>query len=172
MLITSITVSIPRNVFDQMGGFPVGIKHGEDFLLWSKIALQYKVAYCNTPLSYYNNDVPPSMRATRNLYPPEYHFVFHFSMLENEIFQLKDDALKEDWKRLLGKIRLNQLFKYWINNQYHELAVAELSKVNMEYQPKSLCRKYNMPIWMLHIWLFIMKIGSFCKQKIIYCIYK
>ena len=49
---------ISRNVFEEMGGFPLGIKLGEDFLLWAKIALHYKVAFWNEPLAYYNNTLP------------------------------------------------------------------------------------------------------------------
>ncbi len=67
---------IPRKVFDEMGGFPLGIKLGEDFLLWSKIALQYPVAFLNEPLAWYNNDVPATLRATRNLHAPEHHMLF------------------------------------------------------------------------------------------------
>lgn len=67
---------IPRKVFDEMGGFPLGIKLGEDFLLWSKIALQYPVSFLNEPLAWYNNDVPATLRATRNLHAPEHHMLF------------------------------------------------------------------------------------------------
>lgn len=67
---------IPRKIFDEMGGFPLGIKLGEDFLLWSKIALQYPVSFLNEPLAWYNNDVPATLRATRNLHAPEHHMLF------------------------------------------------------------------------------------------------
>ena len=45
MPVTSISVVIPRDVYNEMGGFPWGIKLGEDFLLWAKIAMQYPVAF-------------------------------------------------------------------------------------------------------------------------------
>ena len=68
---------IPRKVYDKMGGFPLGIKLGEDFLLWSKIALRYPVTFLNEPLAYYNNDLPVNLRATRNLHHPNNHMLFH-----------------------------------------------------------------------------------------------
>ena len=77
MPITSITAIMPRAVFDEMGGFPLGIKLGEDFLLWVKIALQYPVAFLNEPLAWYNNDVPVALRATRNLHHPNNHMLFN-----------------------------------------------------------------------------------------------
>ena len=71
---------IPRNVYDEMGGFPLGIKLGEDFLLWSKIALHYPVAFLNEPLAWYNNDVPVNLRATRNLHHPNNHMLFQMKL--------------------------------------------------------------------------------------------
>ena len=87
---------IPRKVYDEMGGFPVGIKLGEDFMLWSKIALHYPVAFMNEPLAWYNNDVPATLRATRNLHAPEHHMLFRLELAfcdegENEV---KGDRLK------------------------------------------------------------------------------
>ena len=87
---------IPRKVYDEMGGFPLGIKLGEDFLLWSKIALRYPVAFLNEPLAWYNNDVPATLRATRNLHAPEHHMLFRLELAfgdegENEV---KGERLK------------------------------------------------------------------------------
>ena len=85
MPVTSITTCMPRRVFDEMGGFPLGIKLGEDFLLWAKTAIKYKVAFCEEPLAYYNNDVPAPLRATRNLHAPEHNMLFHLDPIEETI---------------------------------------------------------------------------------------
>jgi very-short-patch-repair endonuclease len=77
MPVTSITAIMPRAVFDEMEGFPVGIKLGEDFLLWAKTAMHYPVVFLNEPLAYYNNDVPVNLRATRNLHHPNNHMLFN-----------------------------------------------------------------------------------------------
>ena len=42
---------MPRKVFGEMEGFPLEIKLGEDFLLWAKTALHYKVVFCEKPLA-------------------------------------------------------------------------------------------------------------------------
>ena len=94
MPITSITAIIPRNVYDEMGGFPLGIKLGEDFLLWSKIALRYPVAFLNEPLAWYNNDVPATLRATRNLHAPEHHMLFRLELAFWDIFEAKGERLE------------------------------------------------------------------------------
>lgn len=159
---------MPRKVFDEMGGFPKGIKLGEDFLLWAKTALQYKVAFCEKPLAYYNNDVPASLRATRNLHAPEYHMLFHLDLIENEINCLQYTSNKAaDWKLLLDKLRISGLMDYWLSAEYHEAAAEELNKVEWSKQPKSTKRQYEKPIWVIKAKRRFKQIGSYFKQKLI-----
>lgn len=166
MPVTSITTCMPRRVFDEMGGFPVGIKLGEDFLLWVKIALHYNVAYCEKPLAYYNNDIPASMRATRNLHAPQYHKIFNLSVIEEEL-KVKSKEIREVWKALLDKHRVDELMPYWLSDEYHDAAAEELKKVDWSKQPKSVNRRYNTPIWILKAKRRFMQIGSYYKQKLI-----
>lgn len=198
MPVTSITAIIPQKVYDEMGGFPLGIKLGEDFLLWSKIALHYPVAFLNEPLACYNNDVPVTMRATRNLHAPEHHMLFRLELAfgdegENEVKgeRLKakgmenseaDDpssrlspltsCLSEDWQALLDKLRINGLLEYWLDKRYHNLAAIELAKVDWEQQPKSVMRMYKTPIWLLKVKRRVMQVGSCLKQLLIKMIYQ
>ena len=184
MPVTSISVAIPRKVLDETGGFPLGIKLGEDFLLWAKIAIQHKVAFFNEPLAWYNNDVPATLRATRNLHAPEQHMLFNLGVLGNEaIRQEKGEAditmptrpiaqspyrpTKDDWRRLIDKLRVNGLLDYWLDKRYHDLAAEELEKVDWSKQPTSVKRIYKTPIWILKLKRLIMRWGSFLKQKII-----
>ena len=161
-----------RKVFDEMGGFPLGIKLGEDFLLWAKIALHYPVAFSEKPLAYYNNDVPASLRATRNLNAPEHHMLFHLEPLEAEIANLSlvhslTPSLVTSWKLLLDKLRVSGLLEYWMSDEYHNAAAAELAKVHWSKQPKSAKAQYEKPIWLLKAKRRFMQIGSYCKQKLI-----
>lgn len=161
MPVTSISVMMPHKVFDEMGGFPVGIRLGEDFLLWSKVALRYKVAFLNEPLAYYNNDIPATFRATKKLHAPEYHMLFHMEHLQEAE---KNDA---DWKRLCDWLRVNGLMAYWMDKQYHNRAAEELQKVNWNQQPAKAKRIYNTPICLLKAKHRFMQMGSFVKQKLI-----
>ena len=168
---------MPRRVFYEMGGFPVGIKLGEDFLLWAKTALHYKVAFCEKPLAYYNNDVPASLRATRNLHAPEHHMLFNLASLENEIANLSlvhsfTPSRVTSWKLLLDKLRVSGLMDYWLSEEYHDVATAELAKVNWSKQPKSAKAQYEKPIWFLKAKRRFMQVGSYCKQKLIRLKYK
>lgn len=159
---------MPRKVFDEMGGFPLGVKLGEDFLLWAKTALHYSVAFCEKPLAYYNNDVPVALRATRNLHAPEHHMLFLLEPIEQVIAQLQDEEVKHDWKSLLDKLRVSGLLEYWMDDRYHEVAAEELKKVDWSQQPSSALRTYKMPIWFLRIKRRFMQVGSYCKQKLIH----
>ena len=177
---------IPRKVYDEMGGFPLGTKLGEDFLLWSKIALQYPVAFLNEPLAWYNNDVPATLRATRNIHAPEHHMLFRLELAFGDIFEAKgtEDGetdntephrliassphrLSDDWSRLLDKLRVNGLLEYWLDKRYHDFAAEELKKVDWEQQPNSVKRMYKTPIWLLKLKRMVMHVGSYCKQRII-----
>lgn len=165
---------MPRKIFDEMGGFPVGIKLGEDFLLWAKTALQYKVAFCEKPLAFYNNDVPAHLRATRNLHAPQHNMLFHLDEIEKtinlnfEILNPKSAA----WTQLLDKLRISGLMDYWLDDRYHAVAAAELTKVDWTKQPKSAQARYQKPIWYLKAHRRLMHIGSYFKQKFIRLRYK
>ena len=150
-----------RKVFDEMGGFQKDIKLGEDFLLWAKTALHYPVAYSEKPLAYYNNDVPVSLRATRNLHAPQHHMLFNLTDLENEIAQL-DEEQWIVWNTLLDKLRVYGLMPYWLNDAYHDTAAKELAKVTRQDKTQ-----YAKPIWWLKAKRAYMQLGSLCKQVVL-----
>ena len=165
---------MPRMVFDEMGGFPIGIKLGEDFLLWAKIALHYKVAFCEKPLAYYNNDVPAPLRATRNLHAPQHNMLFHFDPIVEEIHKTSNITHNTlaAWTQLLDKLRVSGLLEYWLSAEYHEVAAAELKKVDWNKQPKGAKARYQKPIWLIKAKKRFMQIGSYFKQKLIRLKYK
>ena len=186
MPVTSITAIMPRMVFDEVGGFPLGIKLGEDFLLWAKTAMHYPVAFLNEPLAWYNNDVPVNLRATRNLHHPNNHMLFRMEVIGESLEVIGDEnsdadtntntysqlpitnrPTKADWKSLLDKLRVNGLLEYWLSKDYHDMAAQELAKVDWSQQPDSVKRTYKTPIWMLKAKRQLMKWGSAVKQLII-----
>lgn len=161
--------SVPRKVFDEMGGFPVGIKLGEDFLLWAKTALHYKVAFSEKALTYYNNDVPANLRATRNLHKPECSMYFHLGEIESIVDTGQSLSIvdREAWKALLDKLRVIGLMNYWLNDEYHDAAKEELTKVDWSNQTKGAKAQYEKLIWLIKTKHRIMQIGSYIKQKLI-----
>ena len=159
---------MPRKVFDEMGGFPKGVKLGEDFLLWAKTALHYKVAFCEKPLAYYNNEIPVGLRATRNLHKPEHSMLFHLDPIDDAIHHTPYTIhQRETWKSLLDKLRVIGLMQYWLSDEYHDIAEMELAKVDWAKQTKGAHAQYEKPIWWLKSKRWFKIIGSFLKQKLI-----
>lgn len=47
-------VVVRKSAFKSVGGFPLGIKSGEDLLTWARLAARYKIAYSKKPLAVFN----------------------------------------------------------------------------------------------------------------------
>ena len=61
---------------------------------------------------------------------------------------------------------------YWLSDEYHDAAAAELKKVDWSKQSKKAKAQYEKPIWWLKLERKIRQIGSLCKQKLIRMITK
>lgn len=151
-------VCVPRGVFDEMKGFPKGIKLGEDFLLWIRIALKYNVAFLNKSLAYYNQDVETENRGVGHLYFPEYH------MLWNLGFLYEEEKNNPDCKQLLDNLRTYDLLPYYLSSEYHDAAERELAKVDWGKQSDKIRKQYQRPLFTLRIENKIRKLGSVGKQ--------
>lgn len=151
-------VCMPRTVFDEMGGFPKGIKLGEDFLLWIRVALKYRVAFLNRPLAYYNQDVDVANRGIGRLYPPAEHMLWNVGFLSEE------EKTNPDYKQLIDNLRTYGLFPYYLSQDYREAAKQELDKVDWKRQPKKTQRLYQKPISELKARNRVMAWGSRVKQ--------
>lgn len=160
MPLTSISVCIPRHIFEEFEGFPKGIKLGEDFLLWVHIALRYNVVLLNKPLSNYNQDADIKYRGTHHLHAPEHHMLWHLDDLEPL------EKTHPDYKQLIDNLRTYTLQNYLLDNRFRNAARLELAKVDWNRQPISVRRLYQFPIWMLKIRSGFLKIGAYVKQNL------
>lgn len=154
-------VCIPKGIFKEMGGFPKGIRLGEDFLLWIHIALRYKVVLLNHPLAYYNQDVDAANRGVGHLYKPEEHMLWNLSDLE----PLEES--NEDYKVLVDALRVSALMPYYLSKAHRQAASTELNKVDWNRQPARIKREYKQPIGLLQLKYMLMKLGSIVKQKLL-----
>ena len=161
MPLTSTSVAIPRRVFDEMKGFPQGIKLGEDFLLWIRIALKYKVAFLNRPLSYYNQDVDVTNRGIGKLHDPKCHMLWNLGFLAEE------ERANVDFKQLIDNLRTYGLFPYYISKEYHEMARQELDKVDWKHQPVRIRKQYQQPLALLRARYALQVVGSRVKQMVL-----
>lgn len=158
MPLTSITVCMPHTVFEEFGGFPTGIKLGEDFLLWVHVVLKYKVVLLNKPLSNYNQDVDITYRGTHHLHNPKEHMLWNLGDLESL------EKTNSDYKQLIDNLRTYSLMAYLLEPQYSNAARKELSKVDWKQQPRKTQRQYQRPIWILAIVAYAKEKGSRIKN--------
>lgn len=155
-------VCIPRDVFEEMNGFPKGVKLGEDFILWVRIALKHKVAFLNKPLAYYNQDVDVANRGVGHLNKPEEHMLWNVGFLEEE------ENTNPDYKQLIDNLRVSGLMQYYLSKDYHEAAKRELEKVDWKRQPEKIKSQYQQPLVWLKLKNRLMRLGSLAKQKAIH----
>ena len=50
----SSAIMVRRSAINSIGGFPLGIKSGEDLLTWARLAVRYKIAYSIEPNAIFN----------------------------------------------------------------------------------------------------------------------
>ena len=153
-------VCIPRAVFDEMLGFPKGIKLGEDFLLWIKIALKYKVAFLNKPLSFYNQDVEAVNRGViRKGYDPDTFMTFHFDQFE------EDEKKNPDLKVLLDRLRVYSLLRFRFSNSHKDRVNREIAKVDFSHVDRKYKCFYRLPFPIIAVYLKIRSFAAWVKNK-------
>lgn len=141
-------VCIPSFVFNDLGGFKPYLKLGEDFDLWLRIALKYKVAFLNKALAYYNQDVDINNRGVRNGgYDPDTFMTFHFDQFAEE------EKNNRDLKVLLDKLRVYSLLRFRLVNEYQDRVRKEIDKVDFANVDRKYKLYYKLPypiVWFFH----------------------
>ena len=159
MPLTSISVVIPKHIFDEERGFKSQLKFGEDFDLWIRIALKHKVILVNKPLAYYNQDVDVNNRAIGSrFYKPEEHMLFsnYGDFMHNEGFRF-----------LFERLALYGLLSYYLND-VNKLEVYQiLSEINWDKHESKYHQYYKkFPRWAVKVWFKIIKKLSIIKNRI------
>ena len=161
MPLTSITVCMPRKVFNGMRGFPTDIKLGEDFLLWIRIALKYKVVLLNKPLSNYNQDVDSAFRGTHNKrYNPDSFMTFHLGQYTEA------EVNNHDLKVLLDRIRVYTLMNFRQHNLYPDRVKQEIAKVDFANVDPIYRFNYFAPFWIVKVYCTTRTFLSRIKQAL------
>jgi hypothetical protein len=162
MPLTSISICMPRTVFEESGGFPANIKLGEDFLLWIRVALKHQVMLLNKPLSNYNQDVDVTYRGThKKVYDPDSFSTFYFDQFAAE------EKSNSDLKVLLDRLRVYSLMTFRRDNKYPERVMKEISKVDFSNVEPIYKFYYKAPYWMVKTYLKIIHILSSIKHRIV-----
>ena len=154
-------VCVPRVIFDEFGGFRSHLRLGEDFDLWIRIALKYKVAFLNEPHSFYYQDSDAAWRLVGKLHAPHTHMLWNLEYLS------KEEIFNSDFKKLIDGLRTYNLLPYYLSKQYHDAAKNELDKVDWDGQPRKIRALYEKPVFILRCRHVFLKCGSSIKQWLI-----
>lgn len=156
-------VVIKKSVFNDIGGFDTSLKFGEDFQLWVRIALKYKVAYLNQCLAYSNQDVQVSNRALGNSqnYSPDTHFIFNLGFLKSK--EIENNELKI----LLDGLRVRSILDFYINNLYPSETQNILTQVDFSNQPLYYLLIYKCPLQIVKAFIHVRKLGSKVKSLLL-----
>lgn len=139
-------ITVTKKAIESIGGFPIGIKSGEDLLTWARLAAKFQIAYSNTHLSIYNNDV-------QNWEPGR-----PTDTQDTVGIELK--KLLEE-KNLYSKISLKHYIGLWykmrastfIRHQKRFLALKQIA-LSLFYNPWNVKTYLYIPITFLPIQLF------------------
>ena len=141
-------VCIERKLLQEIGGFPVGIKSGEDLLTWARIAVRTQWAYSLKVLSQYNVD-QVSIKEPPTRIPEEVDVV--------------GDELKKLWRNnphIRGQRKYLSLWHKMRSSMYMRLGY------------KKECRKeafkalhYNPLNFKIYAYLMLNLLGVFKRQK-------
>lgn len=159
MPIRAGSVILKKNIFEEMNGFKPNLKLGEDFDLWIRIALKYKVAFLNKPLAYYNQDVELQNRAVgSHLFKKNEHCLFNMDYL------LEKELQNKSLKKLLDALRVYALFPYYLDKERRNETKLELNKVDWTKQPIGVKVKYRFPVFIIECYFYLRKLGFLVKQ--------
>ncbi|MEJ5210016.1 MAG: glycosyltransferase family A protein [Burkholderiales bacterium] len=99
-LVNSITACVKKDDFLGVGGFPVGVRRGEDIICWIKMALRYPVAHAEVVTAVYYQDAVNRTNKLQETEPPV-SLQFMADLLQgNEI----TDAQRAGLARLFDRI--------------------------------------------------------------------
>lgn len=154
------TAMVPRKVLNEVGGFREHLWMAEDFDLWIRIALKYKVVFLNEPLAYYNQVVQLKWRALGKLYPPIRQFAFDADYL------IPYQTNNIDIKRVVDMVKIVCLKQYYISRQYYQLAIKELEKIDYNaYRNQSFASYLWQPLWKLRLLNKLFNIYRILRNK-------
>ncbi len=88
---------VPRSAIDDVGGFPDGMKIGEDLYLWIKIATKYLVAFSPRRLSLYSKQ---ASNRSATIYTPE--------RTKHSFYELYTDDSSPERKEFIARAALGK----------------------------------------------------------------
>lgn len=94
----------------SIGGFPLGVKSGEDLITWARLAARYQIAYCRKPLAIFNIEGYDVKERPKRIPPKEDYVGAELLKLKNEFHPSGIDLYICHWHKMRSSIymRLRQ----------------------------------------------------------------
>lgn len=125
--ICSISIMARKSALEEIGGFPLGVKSGEDLLTWARLAARNKIAYSKKVLATFNvegyevKEKPKRIPAEKDIvgeellkikrdHSPAYisHYISHWHKMRSSIYMRLGMRKKSIREAMIG-LRFNPL---------------------------------------------------------------
>lgn len=116
--ICSICITARKEAFQSVGGFPLGIKSGEDLLTWARLAARYRIAYSKKPLAVFNVEGYDIKDKPKRIPPKE-------DIVEHELIKIKT---------YFQPSHINQYLSHW-----HKMRASVFMRRNMKFASIKEC---------------------------------
>lgn len=148
-LVNSSTACVKRGVALELGGFPVGVKRGEDIILWVRLALHGVVAHKSVTTAVYNQ-VADNRSTLMRAHEPPGSLVYLSQLLTGG--QLRSD-LRKDVAALLDHMALVTAAGFHLNGdtagaKMITRLMREAGRIKMELAIRAVTL---MPLGALHV---------------------
>lgn len=142
-------ILVKKDAIQSIGGFPVGIKAGEDLLTWARLAVSFNIAYSKIPYAIYNVPAKSKTIAKRR-------------MEKDDIVGPELDKLWKTNKSVLG---LRQYLSHWYKMR---ASVAMRHGEIMETIRESIKSiRYNKRNYKTVLYIFVSMLPQKIRAKVI-----
>lgn len=135
--ICSSAVLVDKNELQKIGGFPIGIKSGEDLITWARLAVDNIIAYSKEPLATFVLDPAHSYQAKPNRIPQT-----------PDIVGLELQKLKNNNPQLIG---LMYYLAHW--HKMRASIFLRLGKRQSSFIEVKKALKYSF--WNKKLWIYL-----------------
>lgn len=149
---------LKKSIFEEEHGFKPGLKLGEDFDLWVRVATKHPVAFLNKPLANYNQDVDLVNRAIgEKLYMPQEHMLFS---------NYGDLKTNPDFLYLYERLALYGLLPYYLKGKNKKEVEVILAQIHWDQHELKYRLYYQvLPKGIVRVWFRLLKFGAVLKKK-------
>jgi glycosyltransferase involved in cell wall biosynthesis len=145
-------LAIRKPILLEIGGFPVGIKSGEDLLTWARLAIKNDIAYSNKELSIFVQD-PAHTYQTRANRTPESNDLVAQGLIAILLLNDENPFLKS-------------YISFW--KKTRASAFLRLGMRREAFNESLLALKYNRRNKMIYVYLFLL----FLPNSLVLAIFK